>query len=36
MCGTDTEKVPCTVLLNYLHTFVVNIVLVFDSLYLHN
>ena len=36
MCGTDTEKVPCTVLLNYCHTFVVNIFLVFDSRYLHN
>ena len=31
-----TEKVPCTVLLNYLHTFVFNIFLVFSTLYLRN
>ena len=27
---------PWTMLLNYLHTFVFNIFLVFDTLYLHN
>ena len=32
----QTEKVPCTVLLNYLPTFVFNIFFVFNTLYLHN
>ena len=32
----QTEKVPCTVLLNYLHTLVFNILSVFNGLYLHN
>ena len=32
----QTEKVPYTVLLNYLHTFVFNIFTVFNTLYLHN
>ena len=31
-----TEEVSYTVLLNYLHTFVLNIFLVFNTLYLHN
>ena len=31
-----TEKVPCTVLLNYLHTFAFKIFSVFNTLYLHN
>ena len=31
----QTEKVPCTVLLNYLHTFVFYIFSVFHTLYLH-
>ena len=30
------QKVPCTVLLTYLHTFVFNILPVFNTLYLHN
>ena len=32
----NNEKVPCTMLLNYLHTFVFNIFLVFNTLYLNN
>ena len=40
MLGTEdyktTEKVPSTVLLNYLHTLVFNIFLVFNTPYLHN
>ena len=31
---SSSEKVPCTVLLNCLHTFVFNIFLVFNALYL--
>ena len=31
-----TQKVPYTVLLNYLHTFVFIIFSVFNTLYLHN
>ena len=31
-----TEKVPCIMLLNYLHTFVFNTSSVFNTLYLHN
>ena len=31
----NNEKVPCT-MLNYLHTFVFNIFLVFNTLYLNN
>ena len=31
-----TEKVPSTVLLNYLHTFVFNIFSILNTLYLHN